>query len=317
MFSAEETRIHGLRKTILTAARLLKEELNPDGLHRWDGWMVGLTYAPANEWQPLHISQFLAAVRNRFRRKLKGRKLPYLWVSELQQRGAVHYHLVIFLPCGVKFPRPDKTGLWPHGNTSRELARNPYGYLAKYLSKMKQKEEDNFPKGLRLYGVGGVSKAGKAEIRWWHFPKWVRELWPKSFAENYRRGMEKGASKGFRNIETGEVVETKFAKPLLLKINGKAYTYHMQPDSGPVPEWVKQCKRASPQPKPEMVGFGFDLRQRWQASIEATYQKTHDWIKRNAPVFDWRSRGQWADMVAADNAPMNWSLPGWAGLEPF
>ena len=65
-------------------------------------FMVTLTYAELDAWAPLHLTAFLKAAREYYRRM--GAKFRYVWVGELQQRGAVHYHV-----------------LDPHGN---------YGYLS-------------------------------------------------------------------------------------------------------------------------------------------------------------------------------------------
>jgi Protein of unknown function (DUF3296). len=36
----------------------------------------------------------------------RGHKLPYVWVAELQKRGALHYHVLLWLPRGLTLPNP-------------------------------------------------------------------------------------------------------------------------------------------------------------------------------------------------------------------
>ena len=56
-------------------------------------WMVTLTYAGVDDWRPNHIREFMQAFRKLYKKKLVG----YAWVAELQERGAVHYHVMVYL----------------------------------------------------------------------------------------------------------------------------------------------------------------------------------------------------------------------------
>ena len=80
--------------------------------------MLTLTYREVGAWHPRHISELLQRVRVWLRRR--GERLRYVWVGELQQRGALHYHVLCWLPRGLTLPKPDKQGWWTHGSTRIE-----------------------------------------------------------------------------------------------------------------------------------------------------------------------------------------------------
>jgi hypothetical protein len=157
-------------RSVTTTARLVTELLEATK-RRFVPVMVTLTYADVDGWSPRHISEFSKRVREWARRQ--GVVVPYLWVAELQKRGAVHYHVLLWMPKGLTLPKPDKRGWWVHGMTRTERARNPVGYLAKYASK--GDAEGVFPKGLRLSGFGGIAPATRQERAWWMLPLYLRE----------------------------------------------------------------------------------------------------------------------------------------------
>lgn len=136
-------------------------------------WFVTLTYRPGVEWQPAHVSRAIKALREWCGKR--GCRPVYVWVAELQKRGAVHYHVAVWLPKGLALPKFDKAGWWPHGMTQRQVAVAPIGYLMKYVSK-----GDNpfaqFPKGARIYGVGGLCTEGRAIRQWLNLPEWAKQL---------------------------------------------------------------------------------------------------------------------------------------------
>jgi hypothetical protein len=145
-------------------------------------WFVTLTYADADVWEADHVS----AALERYRRWCQkyGYACQYTWVAEIQPERArrtgkqvVHYHLMAWLPLGVRMPKWDvavgrRTAFWSHGMTNTERARAGIGYLMKYLSKLG--EFTQFPKGLRLYGVGGLSAAARAIRSWLNLPEWAK-----------------------------------------------------------------------------------------------------------------------------------------------
>lgn len=110
--------------------------------------MVTLTYRRRGDYQAGHIRAYLKAIKQSCGSRLWG----WAWVSEVQKRGAVHYHLMLLLQKGTRFPWPDKSGMWPWGMSRVETARSPY-YLVTYVGKAYQKDLSKLPKGCRLYGV--------------------------------------------------------------------------------------------------------------------------------------------------------------------
>jgi hypothetical protein len=165
------TRMRRLRRSVLTAARMHDYELIGT---RPTVAMLTLTYRDVDGWHPRHISDLLQRVRAWMKRR--GHALRYVWVAELQQRGALHYHALIWLPRGLTLPKPDKQGWWPHGSTRIERARRAAGYLAKDASKLDSKVGMGSPPGARLHGRGGLAEFGRAVASWFNLPQWAREV---------------------------------------------------------------------------------------------------------------------------------------------
>ncbi len=89
-----ERRVKRLRRQVWAAGHLQRFR-TPNGV-RENVWFVTLTYRRVHDWQPRHISKCLKAARRWCH--LRGVPFRYLWIAELQQRGALHYHLAIWLP---------------------------------------------------------------------------------------------------------------------------------------------------------------------------------------------------------------------------
>ena len=167
--------------------------------------LVTLTYAGDNRnWQGDHISKYIDAV-SKWHKRLTNKKLKYVWVAELQERGVIHYHCVFWLDKGVTMPKADKRGWWPHGMTKTEKANKPIGYLMSYVSKIETKNVSQFPKGARIYGIGGLDKSGADAKRW--------VLWPSYLQGNAESGEPYRPAKGggFTNVETGEHFRSEYA----------------------------------------------------------------------------------------------------------
>lgn len=98
-----------------------------------------------------------------------------MWVAELQRRGALHYHVVVFVPRHLRLPRPDACGWWPHGLSKVETARSPVGYLTKYATKTRPEDLARLPKGVRLHGNGGLGAFMRSFYRLALWPRWMRE----------------------------------------------------------------------------------------------------------------------------------------------
>lgn len=201
-----ERRIKRLKKSVWASGHL--HGLADKGFRPAQAWFVTLTYKGATDWKRDHIKKAMQA----FRDWCKVRRIPcrYTWVAELQARGAVHYHLLAWLPQGRRMPKWDRrtvtpTGRkmacwWPHGMTNTQPARSGVGYLMKYMSKLG--ELTKFPKGIRLYGIGGLDQDGKNVRTWLNLPEWVKC--------SYGVGEIKRIKRGFCEKSTGLMLEPMF-----------------------------------------------------------------------------------------------------------
>lgn len=169
-----KSRIAGMRRGVGFAARGI---IATDALPGWRPSypvFVTLTYANVHDWDAEHIGGFLQAVR-RYARSAgwpPGRHVRYVWVAEVQRRGAIHYHVMLWLPAGESLPKPDQAGWWPHGASNIQAARSPVGYLMKYLSK--GGAAPALPRGARCHGCGGLEHAIRRARRWLALPGFVR-----------------------------------------------------------------------------------------------------------------------------------------------
>lgn len=134
--------------------------------------MVTLTYRYQDGWQANHMSQFMDHIRKWCGRN--GVACRYVWVAELTKAGRIHYHVALWVPHGTRLPRPDDQGWWPHGFTRIEVARAAVPYLLKYLSKGAGDTLGEFPKGARIYGVGGLEHSLRRARRWLGLPRFVQ-----------------------------------------------------------------------------------------------------------------------------------------------
>lgn len=198
-----QSRVTRLRKGVGVGAKAL---LNLGEGPCENNVMVTLTYAGDNsDWKPRHVSDYIRKVREWFKARCPGERLRYVWVAELQQRGVIHYHAVFFLPAGVRMPQADRKGWWPHGMTNTLKATAPVAYLMKYASKVESKTIGGFPRGSRIYGIGGLDAPGAAFKRWVLWPAYVQGN--ASVADRYRPA--KGG--GYLNAQTGEFLASEFA----------------------------------------------------------------------------------------------------------
>jgi hypothetical protein len=205
--SCAERRVKRLKRSVWASGHLHK--LADKGHRPPVCWFVTLTYVGVNDWKADHITKAVKAFRNWCRQI----DVPcrYTWVAELQRRGAVHYHLLAWLPHGVSMPHWDRTTrtarktlrepFWPHGMTNTEQARSGVGYLMKYLSKLG--ELSVFPKGLRLYGIGGLDQTGKQVRSWLNLPEWAKA--------EYGVGDLKRVAGRLVVQATGEILETLYS----------------------------------------------------------------------------------------------------------
>jgi hypothetical protein len=161
--------------------------------------LVTVTYRPGAEYSPRHISQLLDCYRKWLERR--GHVLRSVWVAELQQRGAVHYHIILALPYGLTPPKPDKQGWWPHGMSNVKWATKASGYVAKYASKASP--DFKFPKGARLYGVGGTGHL-RPQFRHYMRPRWQRRQFTQ---DDTLRRLPGG---WWLHVQTGELFQSPY-----------------------------------------------------------------------------------------------------------
>jgi hypothetical protein len=137
--------------------------------------MITLTYRQVGDWKPQHIREFMLWVKKRLGERLLG----YAWVAELQERGAIHYHVLVNLTNGKRLPMPDKVGAWPHGSSRIEKARTLY-YIAKYAQKGQGPNDNSYPRGARIFATYvspdarcvGAHTNYKSSV----YPKWLRDI---------------------------------------------------------------------------------------------------------------------------------------------
>lgn len=194
-------RIKRLKKSVWSSGHL--HGMVDRGMAAPQCWFVTLTYVGVDDWRPHHMADACRA----FRRWCKAAKVPcrYTWVGELQNRGAVHYHLLAWLPKGVSMPQWDRPNgkrqaFWQHGMTNTEKAKSGVGYLMKYLSKLG--EFHRFPKGMRLYGIGGLCKTGRCVRCWLNLPEWCKR--------GFGVGEVRRKSCGLVVSATGEILKSPF-----------------------------------------------------------------------------------------------------------
>ena len=181
-----KARLARLRLNVGFSGHLHTMETSPKGSRPWQAWMLTLTYARCGEWSPKHVSEAMKHVR-RWAARRGVERLRYVWVAELQKRGAVHYHVVVWLPRELAFPKPDKQGWWAHGMTNVVRARKPVSYLCKYLSKGGGIDEQRLPDRARCYGIGGLDRNGR-DMRGWHrLPTFLRGVSAASERGDYSR----------------------------------------------------------------------------------------------------------------------------------
>lgn len=204
----EKARLTRMRKSVGISAKALHHL----GAKKQNVFMLTLTYRGTNrDWKPHHISRFMDALRKWHYSRTGNKKVRYVWVAELQKRGVIHYHCVVWLDAGLTPPKPDQpwrnrgvwmAPMWSHGMSNRVKAFAPVAYLMKYASKGNSKGK--FPHGARISGVGGLDEAGRGVRRWVLWPAYVQansDIWG-----DWKR--KEGG--GYFSPSTGEILRSEF-----------------------------------------------------------------------------------------------------------
>lgn len=142
--------------------------------------MLTATYRDGVVWSSKHCRRWVESIRKWFVRQ--GVPFRYVWISEAQDgkrkagggpgRGAIHYHLALWMPASLFLPSSDLAGWWPHGATKTERARGAVGYLMSYFKK--NQSRGTLPTGSRAYGVGGLEHSLRRARRWLGLPGFVQ-----------------------------------------------------------------------------------------------------------------------------------------------
>lgn len=172
-----KARCSRLHRSVREAARLHETEADWSsrslGRSGFRKTFITLTYRQTRDWQAGHVSDFLRLMRQWFQRR--GEVCRFVWVAELQQRGALHYHVLVWVPRRLRLPTPDRCGWWPHGSSKIETARSPIGYMVKYATKTRPEDVVRLPKGARLHGAGGLDAQQRVQRRQVMAPAWLSE----------------------------------------------------------------------------------------------------------------------------------------------
>lgn len=212
----KQARITRLRKGLGIAAK----QLHNQGDKNQCIWMQTLTYKGDNrQWRPEHISRYLDALRRWHYNRTGSKTVRYAWVAELQARGVIHYHVIVWLNGALTPPKPDtawrrtdarglvhiEPPMWPHGMSNRLRSTAPVAYLMKYASKIESKNVGTFPHGARIHGAGGLDASGRSIRRWVLWPAYVQGN--ASVADHFKPA----TGGGYINAQTGELLLPEFA----------------------------------------------------------------------------------------------------------
>ena len=169
------SRIRHMRRRVQAWARTC-QMLNVQGRLA----MIGLTYEDGGLWNPGDIAEYM----NKLSHELAGRLQAYCWVAELQDRGAIHYHVLVVVDRGTNIPEPDSSGMWSHGSSNRGTAASCW-YIVKYAQKGLDSENE-YPGGARVFGASWrhlrqvAEQCGAAALSWARYivrlsvlPRWV------------------------------------------------------------------------------------------------------------------------------------------------
>lgn len=204
----DRARLRRMRMGVIKGAEALNVAAERGG-RRVNSVMVTLTYKNIKDWRPNHVRDYI----RRCRAWAKRRKIPlrFVWVCELQKRGAPHYHVLFWLPKGVMMPKADKQRWWTWGMTNTVRARRPVGYLIKYASKGAKTAEGlseegiSFPRGCRIHATGGLEPDPRMNRRWCLLPAYVRDYW-----DDYKLDIVPCVGGGWVSRTTGEWMASKW-----------------------------------------------------------------------------------------------------------
>jgi len=162
-------RTRRMRRVVIASADASRDVFNVGG-GRYDAVFVTLTYRQEEFYTTRDISGYIKATREWLKRQRV--RASYQWVIELTRKGKPHYHILWWVPKGIRLPKPDASGMWQKGLSRIEKATRPVGYLVKYATKG---DSGEFPKGARLFGVGTQEEGVKLARHRHGLPMWLYE----------------------------------------------------------------------------------------------------------------------------------------------
>jgi len=190
--NSHELRIKRMKRKLSVFFDLIKHDSryakNNKSKGKYMPVFITLTYEKQELWDAKQISELIAKYKKHFcsggkKALMKAEDFRYLWVAELQKRGVIHYHLVLWLPrfMPLKGLKPDVLGWWKTGFSNVvAVKKSVFAYLQKYLSKGVVRGEDGkfktFPKGARIYGSGGLTKLQRIKTAYKLLPRWVTRV---------------------------------------------------------------------------------------------------------------------------------------------
>ena len=231
VIDTKRLRLQHLRRRVHAWSRVV-DDLRASG-QKFDLTMYRLSYdtegtlVEANNWQPLDISEFIDALHARMGKRL----LAYAWVAELQQRGVIHYHVIIAHT--GRAPMPDRQyrskdarghirtfdRLWTHGSSHTDFKVRSAFYLASYVKKEYQKAYEFFPSGCHAWAVWISDIASKKMLQLRSLEEFKQRLFYEEYCGN-------GDGAGFSWTEAWEHMEWEVQREKLTrKIRGETWEY--------------------------------------------------------------------------------------------
>ena len=146
--------------------------------------MITLTIAKIEDYSPGMIRDYVKKLKRQLGNNLYG----FAWVAEMQERGAVHYHMAVCMKKYTRIKTPDTSGMWEWGSSNLKTARTSY-YLCSYIGKERQKDLAMYPKSCRVYSVSYRLPEG-AISRYWEELKEAKKIQKEINEKNKSRGWE-------------------------------------------------------------------------------------------------------------------------------
>ena len=166
--------VRGRKKILRDIRRRLRHMLEGKGYNL--SYQITLTYSDFSRYNKGDIKSFLNSFFQIFRKKRIDFK--YFWVAEIQKRGMIHYHILVFVRSRDRikffkyFQKERIDALWQRGYTfitvSSKTLRKAYNYATKYLVKTIKSQDDFYLElvaffrdsfgRFRLYGMSQVRR---------------------------------------------------------------------------------------------------------------------------------------------------------------